>query len=486
MKKLKLNTKNKLLLFFILNIIIINVIYTYQDYQNEKNKPGHISSPLNITKDINNDLSLRFGTFEDIVKNNISRNYFLNFIAFDNSFNLSYKAGYEAPCFSYKSKNEYETDKYMISLDHLDHQTLKEITAFIFNEFNNDEKIIATFNYDAIKEDGTIIVKEITYFSINGVVFYNNSYDNLIDKEITFFKTPFGRYGADDDDEIIRINDFDLNSYNYLENYLKDVATSEKFNKNGYYEIINPNNEYFKPMDYIDENNQHIKADIKICFQILDYKYGAYYTDEKTEEKLYGSYHPDSGYIVWYEYDIMGNTYTFMTYLSDHYFNYLISLLIIIGYYFIITKILNKKRNTITVEEKPIKLSKPKRVVINKEKFNLEKQLTDLYNNSKNLLLFKKLNLNYLSNDLVILGNKEELTKVINDIFNFIIKHSYPNDALTIKIENKTIYFINNNHSITNKELEELNDAFEIIEAHDFNCQRKINTDSYQIIINTI
>lgn len=485
MKKLKFNTKNKLLFFCILNIIIINVIYIFQDYQNEKNKPEHMSSSLNIVKNINNDLSLRFGSFEDIVKNNIGRNYFLNFIAFDNSFNLSYKSDYESPCFSYKSKNEYETDKYMISLEHLNHQTLKEITTFIFNELNNDEKIIATFNYDAIKEDGTIIVKEITYFSINGVVFYNDSYDDLIDKEITFFKTPFGRYGTDDDG-VIGISDFDLNSYNYLENYLKDVATSEKFDSNGYYEIINPNNEYFKPIDYIDENDQHIKADVKICFQILDYKYGAYYTDEQTEEKLYGSYHPDSGYIVWQEYDLTGNSYTFMTYLSDHYFNYFISLLIIIGNYFIIKKLLNKKSNTILVEEKPIKLSKPKREVINKENIDLEKQLTDLYNNSKNLLVFKKLNLNFFSSDLVVLGNKEELTKVTNDIFYFIIRHSHPNDTLTIKIENKTIYFINNNHPITNKELEELNEVFEIIEAHDFNCQRKLNTDSYQIIINTI
>ena len=114
----------------------------------------------------------------------------------------------------------------------------------------------------------------------------------------------------------------------------------------------------------------------------------------------------------------------------------------------------------------------------------MEKQLTQLYNNSKNLLVFKKLNLNYLPNDLVVLGNKNELTKVINDTYYFIINHSHPNDTLTI--ENKTIYFINNDHSITNKELEELNDIFEIIEAHDFNYQKKLNIDNYQIIINAI
>lgn len=137
-------------------------------------------------------------------------------------------------------------------------------------------------------------------------------------------------------------------------------------------------------------------------------------------------------------------------------------------------------------KEENIIPSKPKREVFNKESVDLEKQLTELYNNSKNLLVFKKLKLNYLPNNLVVLGNKDELTKVINNIYYFIISHSHPNDTLTISIENKTIYFINNDHSITNKEFEELNDIFEIIEAHDFNYQKKLDTDNYQIIINTI
>ena len=37
----------------------------------------------------------------------------------------------------------------------------------------------------------------------------------------------------------------------------------------------------------IMKNDQHIKVGCKNLFsQILDYKYGAYYTDEQTEEKL--------------------------------------------------------------------------------------------------------------------------------------------------------------------------------------------------------
>lgn len=482
MKKIKFNKNVKLLLFCILSIITINALYTYQDYQNEKNKPEHISSSLNIVKNINDDLSLRFGSFEDIVKNNINRNYFLNFMAFDDSLNLIYNNNFNDIGFSYETENISEN---LISLKHFDLQTLKNIYTLLHDSVDKKEKVVATFNYDAIKDDGTIVIKEILYFEINGTVFYNGNFDNLISKEITFLSTPFGDYGIDENDNIY-INDYDYNIYNYLADSLNDVVASKKFDDNGYYEVINPVNDYIHPIDYYDENDQHIKADVKICFQILDYKYGAYYTDEQTEEKLYGSYHPDSGYIVWYDYERDGNSYTFVNYLSDHYFNYLISLLIIIVSYFVIKKI-NHENNTIIVEkEENIIPSKPKREVFNKESVDLEKQLTQLYNNSKNLLVFKKLNLNYLPNDLVVLGNKNELTKVINDTYYFIINHSHPNDTLTIKIENKTIYFINNDHSITNKELEELNDIFEIIEAHDFNYQKKLNIDNYQIIINAI
>lgn len=482
MKKLKFNKNVKLILFCILSIITINALYTYQDYQNEKNKPEHISSSLNIVKNINDDLSLRFGSFEDIVKNNINRNYFLNFMAFDDSLNLIYNNNFEDIGFSYETENISEN---LISLKHFDLQTLKNIYTLLRDSIDKKEKVVATFNYDAIKDDGTIVIKEILYFEIDGIVFYNGNFDNLISKEITFLSTPFGHYGVDENNNAY-INDNNYNIYNYFTDSLNDVVASKKFDKNGYYEVINPVNDYIHPIDYYDENNQHIKVDVKICFQILDYKYGAYYTDEQTEEKLYGSLHPDSGYIVWCDYERDSNSYTFVNYLSDHYFNYLISLLIIIVSYFVIKKI-NHENNTIIVEkEENIIPSKPKREVFNKESVDLEKQLTELYNNSKNLLVFKKLKLNYLPNNLVVLGNKDELTKVINNIYYFIISHSHPNDTLTIRIENKTIYFINNDHSITNKEFEELNDIFEIIEAHDFNYQKKLDTDNYQIIINTI
>ncbi len=209
MKKLKFNKNVKLILFCILSIITINALYTYQDYQNEKNKPEHISSSLNIVKNINDDLSLRFGSFEDIVKNNINRNYFLNFMAFDDSLNLIYNNNFEDIGFSYETENISEN---LISLKHFDLQTLKNIYTLLRDSIDKKEKVVATFNYDAIKDDGTIVIKEILYFEIDGIVFYNGNFDNLISKEITFLSTPFGHYGVDENNNAY-IND---NNYNIL------------------------------------------------------------------------------------------------------------------------------------------------------------------------------------------------------------------------------------------------------------------------------
>lgn len=483
MKKIKFNKKNKILFFCILNIIIINVIYTYQDYQNEKNKPGNLSYTMNIVKNINNDLSYQYISLEDIIKSNLRRSVFVDMLAFDSSLTPLINSNFNDCEFAYGQKDEYGQFNNLISLADLDYQTLNKISRFLKDLAQEQEKAIATFNYDTIKEDGTIIVNKLTYFAINDFVFYNNSHNNLIEKEITYLITPTGEYNIDDDG-VAGFNNYRLIVYDYLEKCLKNARKNNKFDDNGYYEIINPSdNDFLHPMDYTDENNNQIKTNIKICCQILDYKYGSYYKNNNSDEKLY---QPDSGYIVWYEYYMDKDIYTFSSYFSNHYYNYLISLIIIVGNYFIIKKILNKKTEPITVKEEPLELSKSKREILNKEPVDLEKLLTDLYNNSKNLLIFKKLNLNYSANNLTVLGNKDELTKVINDIFYFIIKHTNFNNTLTIKIENKTIYFINNNHSITNKELEELNEVFEIIEAHDFKYECNLNNNSYQIIINTI
>ncbi len=106
-----------------------------------------------------------------------------------------------------------------------------------------------------------------------------------------------------------------------------------------------------------------------------------------------------------------------------------------------------------------------------------------MISSGKNLFIFKNIELNYQPNPLVVLGNKVELTKVINNLFHFTINHSIPKNTLDIKIENKKIYFINNDYCILDNDLQELNDVFEIIEAHDFQYSFNLSQNSYEIII---
>ena len=40
-----------------------------------------------------------------------------------------------------------------------------------------------------LKMMGRSLIKEILYFEIDGIVFYNGNFDNLISKEITFLST---------------------------------------------------------------------------------------------------------------------------------------------------------------------------------------------------------------------------------------------------------------------------------------------------------
>lgn len=106
-----------------------------------------------------------------------------------------------------------------------------------------------------------------------------------------------------------------------------------------------------------------------------------------------------------------------------------------------------------------------------------------MISSGQNLFIFKNIELNYQPNPLVVLGNKSELTKVINDLFFFTINHSRPKNKLDIKIENKKIYVINNDYCILDNDLQELNDVFEIIEAHDFQYSFNLSQNSYEIII---
>lgn len=485
MKKIKFNKVHKILLIIITNVLIINIIYTYQDYQSAKNHPKNQLPGKNIVMNINNELSSDFMYMglSNIVKKQIkiySNNYFT---AFDNSCTPFYNCNFINTYLGYGevTSNLYEKNK-ELNLDNIDYQSLKNITDYIKKLAEKEEKMVATFNYDAITDDGVVFVDKITYFAINDNVFINDKKENIISKDIKYILTPFGYYNKDENG-VIYFDEQLSSIYGYLEKQMQNVVGNKKFDRNGYYEMTNPDiDDILLNLDYIDDDNNKLKYKVKVCFQKLDRMYGIY-SNSNYDENLYSSQDSETGYIAWFEYYMDGDLYTFATYLSENYINYLISLFMIIGSYFLIKIIVNKNALINSIDKPILKQPKVKREVTDKEDVDLENQLTRLIDTGKNLFIFKNIEIKYQANPLVVLGNKGELTKVINDIFHFILNHTTSKNNLVIKIENRKIYFINNDHSITSKELEELNDVFEIIEAHDFQHSFSSSQNSYQIII---
>ena len=486
MKKFKFNKIHKIILIIITNILVINIIYTYQDYQTAKNHPKNQLYGKNVVSNINNDLSSdrMFLGLSNTVKKYIkmySNNFFT---AFDDTCEPFYNCNFVDTYLGYDgvTSNLYEENK-ELNLDNINYRILKDITNYIKELAVKEEKIVATFNYDAITDDGVVFVDKITYFEINDNVFINDKKENIISKDIKYILTPFGYYNEGENGNTY----FDTQLfyiYDYLEKQMDEIVGTKKFDNNGYYEITNPNiDELNLSLDYSDENNNKLEFNVKVCFQRLDGMYGIY-SNSEYKNMLYSSQNSETGYIAWFEYYMDNDLYTFTKYLSENYINYLISLLLIIGSYFLIRIIINKKKLVNPIDKLVTKKQpKIKREVTDKENVDLENQLTKLVDTGKNLFIFKNVELVYEPNSLVVLVNKAELTKVIDNIFHFILNHSTPKNKLLIKIENKKIYFINNNYGITNKELEELNNVFEIIEAHDFQHTTNLSKDSYQIII---
>ena len=486
MKKFKFNKTHKISLIIITSVLIINVIYTYKGYQASKTRPENQLSMKNAVMNINNNLSSDyiFGDLYHLVKNSLNIYTDNRFIAFDNSLTPFYNNSYYMKNTLYYGSPEFSEEEKIINIDNLDYMVIKEITNYIKELYESGEKVIATFNYDAITDKDIIIVKEITYLSINDRIFIENKKGNLISKEINNINSALGHYSYDGEEDSY-FNMLVCNTYDYLETKLNDVVNKDKFDDNGYYEITysdEKNNEHLNPIEYTIENDEHIKLNRKACFQKLGSMYGVY-ADKKNDKDLYQSSEYDKGYIAWIEYYTDSDLYTFTTYLSNNYINYLISLLLVIGSYFLIKIIVNEKTKIETIDKSIIKQPKVKRKVTNKEDVNLENKLTNLISSGKNLFIFKNIELNYHNNPLVVLGNKVELTKVINNLFHFTINHSIPKNTLDIKIENKKIYFINNDYCILDNDLQELNDVFEIIEAHDFQYSFNLSQNSYEIII---
>ncbi len=136
----------------------------------------------------------------------------------------------------YYGSPEFSEEEKIINIDNLDYMVIKEITNYIKKLYENGEKVIATFNHDAITDKDIIIVKEITYLSINDRIFIENKKENLINKEINNINSALGHYSYNGEEDSY-FNMIVCNTYDYLETKLNDVVNKDKFDDNGYYEI---------------------------------------------------------------------------------------------------------------------------------------------------------------------------------------------------------------------------------------------------------
>lgn len=94
MKKFRFNKIHKISLVIITSVLIINVVYTYKDYEDSKTRPENQLSMKNIVMNINNNLSSNyiFGDLYHLVKNSLNIYTDNHFVAFDNSLNPFYNS----------------------------------------------------------------------------------------------------------------------------------------------------------------------------------------------------------------------------------------------------------------------------------------------------------------------------------------------------------------------------------------------------------
>lgn len=170
------------------------------------------------------------------------------------------------------------------------------------------------------------------------------------------------------------------------------------------------------------------------------------------------------GYLVWNQVDDYYQKYTIFNYFTDYYYIYLL-----IGITSILF-ILILKRNIITLPQyetivlNPVPAVTPKNV----EDVDIEPIITELIDNSSNLLQFKKLILSYQPQTTIIKGNRKQITKLITTLYNFAIRYSASNDNLSIIFIENGLSFTNDNFTYTTENLTALNDCLEIIKIHNY------------------
>lgn len=430
---------NKLQIIFLISTVVVTAGISILSYHENKDDPRYhtrLQRFANETVEYLTDFS-DLDHIADINSKTFSNN---DILLFDPLFN---RVSYNSNSCSFELSNDDYFNSFL-KIDYISSTTLEEMVDYIKNLANNQEKVTITLNYDLIT-GYKIIVNDVTYLKINDRVFISGQYDNIITATVNHFDTDFffySYYGNLD-----TINYYDYRGTNeYLKKFCKDVVDSKKYDENGFYSVINSNDNPIEDYYIIEENSGNtINYQTRICFQSLALKYSnnVYQSNESN------SNHDDPlGYLVWYEYQREFHNYSFINYITEHYYYYLIMLTFTILMLYLLRNnndpVINKASNIVMPplskelpDIQPTELDMPK--------IDLESLINDIINNSHNLLTLKKIKINFVSSPSIINGNQEIINQLINDLYFLIIKCSNSNDTITITLENNSLTFYNPN-----------------------------------------
>lgn len=450
---------NKLQIIFLISTVVVTSGISILSYQENKDDPRYQTQLQRFANETVTYLtdSSDLDYIADINSKTFSNN---DILLFDPSFN---RVSYNSNSCSFELSNDDYFNSFL-KIDYISSTTLEEIVDYIKNLANNQEEVNITLNYDLIT-GYKIIVNDVTYLKINDRVFISGQYDNIITATVNHFNTDFFVYSYYGNFNTINYYDY-RGTNEYLKKFCKDVVDSKKYDENGFYSVIKPNDAPIEDYYIIEENSNTINYQTRICFQSLSLKYSnnVYQSNESNS-----NYDDPLGYLVWYEYQREFYNYSFINYITEHYYYYLIMLTFTILMLYLLRNknnpVINKTSNIVMPplskelpDIQPTELDMPK--------IDLESLINDIINNSRNLLTLKKIKINFVSSPSIINGNQEIINQLINDLYFLIIKCSNSNDIITITLENNSLTFYNPNLNFNEDNIKAINTIIKNISYH--------------------
>lgn len=449
MKRINFNKLTKIMILVTCSIVIIMSFFTYQDYQKAK-QLNNDDSPVKLVADsINDDLKISSYHVEDAINSQFERIHTNTYIVYDNELKSYLPAG-ESWMMSVNNNDKVS----VISLKQLSYDKLKALSKYLSNQLSKDETpmIEVTFNYDQIN-DGIIEVSQLSYLAFDEQVILDHSNNSTINGQLLSLDCPLITIEEYDDDQDNYIYSCTLPAYESLESCFKKNYLN--LDHNGYFQEV---------VSGTKDSPDTITS--SICIQELSGKY----SQHADFNELYGrNEYIENGYLVWYQFNGIYQKYTFFDYLTTHYYNYLLSLGILLFIFIVTKKIIDDKPQPTVFKAVKNNLSSPvKELPIDLEEIDIALIISKLINDSSNILTFKKINISYHPQKAIFKGNREQITELITKLYNFSLRYSNQQDLLSIEVKNNELVFSNPNFNYTTSDLESLDDCIKIIKDHQY------------------